>query len=228
MQVLTVDPIIFASETYEIAEPEGEAAATAMTTAIVTAMTAGARKMVPSALSILCCRIFPPAIGFAAILLALMSQFSLPKIREFKVWQGLLWGAAGFTALYLAPGIGMPPEIPGIQAPPIEDRQVWWVLTAASVAIGLGIIAFTPLKLKAIGVIFLAIPYLVGAPPHVGPAFEHPDPAAVTALEGLHQQFIVTSGIVNLLFWAVLGLACAFVFSRWFKPLAMNDESAAA
>ena len=229
MQVLTVDPIIFASESYEVAELEGEAAAAGHDDHGHShshdgwGPEDGAERTFYTVLSNM-----SAGIGFAAILLALMSQFSLPKIHEFKVWQGLLWGAAGFTALYLAPGIGMPPEIPGIQAAPVEDRQVWWALTAVSVAIGLGIIAFTPLKLKAIGVLFLAIPYLVGAPPHITPAFVHPDPAAVTALESLHQQFIVTSGIVNLLFWAVLGLACAFVFSRWFKPLAMNDESATA
>lgn len=226
MQVFTVDPIIFAAESYEIEAPEGEAAAAGHDGHSHDhsgwAPEEGAERTFYTVLSNM-----SAGIGFAAILLALMSQFCLTRHDEFKPWQGLLWGAAGFAALYLAPGIGLPAEIPGIQAAPVEHRQVWWALTAASVAIGLGIIAWTPLKLKAIGVIFLAIPYLVGAPAHEGPEFAHPDPAAVEALEGLHQQFIITSGIVNLLFWVVLGLACGFIFSRWFKPLAMHDESAA-
>ena len=226
MQVLTVDPIIFEAETFEISEAEsamvpeghenhdhnheswGPADGTERTVyTILSNMSAG--------------------IGFAAILLAMMSQFWLPKQRIISPLQSLLWGVAGFATLYLAPGIGLPPEIPGLQAAPVEQRQIWWVLTASCVGIGLSLLAWARAKQKLTGLIFLATPYLIGAPSHEGPEFIHPDPAAVEALIALHQRFIVTSGIVNLLFWIALGLACGFVFNRWFKPLALSNDPAA-
>ena len=86
MQVLTVDPIIFASESYEVAEPEGEAAAAGdddhghSHSHDGWGPEDGAERTLYTVLSNM-----SAGIGFAAILLALMSQFSLPKIHEFKV-----------------------------------------------------------------------------------------------------------------------------------------------
>ena len=166
--------------------------------------------------------------GFAAILLALMSQFWLSRNRQISWTQGAMWGLAGFASLFLAPAIGLPPEIPGVIAAPVEHRQLWWVFAASSVAIGLGIFAFTPAKIKALGLLFLAIPYIVGAPHIHGPMFQHPDPAAVEALVYLHQQFVVISGITNLIFWLLLGLGCRLAFNRWLRNSPLPDEYAPA
>ena len=166
--------------------------------------------------------------GFAAIMLALMNQFWLARKRDISWSQGSLWGLAGFVALFLAPAIGLPPEIPGAVAAPVEHRQIWWLLTALSVAIGLGIFAFTAVRIKALGLLFLAMPYVVGAPHPDGPMFQHPDPSAMQALVDLHQQFVVTSGITNLVFWMVLGLSCRFAFNRWFRNLPISDDYARA
>ena len=230
MQILGVNPIIFAAESYEIVEaeaavdnqarhdhgahdhgqsawsPEDGAERTSYT--ILSNITAG--------------------IGFAAILLALMSQFWLSKNRNISWLQGACWGLAGFAALYLAPGIGLPPEIPGVTAAPIHNRQLWWVFTVLSVSTGLGIVAFTAVKIKPVGLVFLAMPYIVGAPHMDGPTFSHPDPGAVAALTQLHQQFIVISGISNLIFWLILGVACSFAFNRWLRRVGSTDEYASA
>jgi len=162
--------------------------------------------------------------GFAAIMLALMNLSRLARKRSISWSQGSLWGLAGFTAMFLAPALGLPPEIPGVTAAPVEHRQIWWLLTALSVAIGLGIFAFTSGYIKALGVLFLAIPYVVGAPQTDGPMFRHPDPNAAEALVYLHQQFVVISGITNLVFWLVLGLTCRYAFNRWFRDLPINDD----
>lgn len=223
MQILTVDPIIFQAEAYEISEPAGAVAPEGHENHDHDhsgwAPSDGGERTFYTMLSNM-----SAGIGFSAVILALMSQFWLPKQRIINPQQSLLWGVAGFAALYLAPGIGLPPEIPGIQAAPVEQRQIWWALTAVCVGIGLGILAWAQVKLKAVGLLFLAIPYLVGAPSHQGPEFAHPDPAAVEALTELHQRFIITSGIVNLLFWIALGLACGAAFNRWFKPAVLADE----
>jgi cobalt transporter subunit CbtA len=162
--------------------------------------------------------------GFAAMVLALMCQFCLARKGNISWSQGSLWGLAGFTALFLAPTIGLPPEIPGMTAAAVEHRQIWWALCALSVAIGLGILAFAPVRVKATGLLFLAIPYIVGAPQIDAPMFRHPDPSVVQTLVDLHQQFVFISATSNLIFWLVLGLACRFAFNRWLKNILIVDD----
>ena len=222
LQVLTVDPIIFQAETYEIIETDSTQPAGHENydhDHSGWAPADGSERTFYTVLSNI-----SAGVGFSAIILALMSQFWLPRRRVINLRHSLLWGLAGFAALYLAPGIGLPPEIPGIQAAPVEQRQFWWALTAICVGVGLGILAWSPIKLKAIGLLFLVVPYLVGAPSHQGPEFVHSDPVVVEALIDLHQQFIVTSGAVNLMFWMALGLACGAAFNRWFRSVVLADE----
>jgi cobalt transporter subunit CbtA len=162
--------------------------------------------------------------GFAAMVLALMCQFCLARKGNISWSQGSLWGLAGFTALFLAPAIGLPPEIPGMAAAAVEHRQIWWALCALSVAIGLGILAFAPVRVKVPGLLFLAIPYIVGAPQVNAPMFRHPDPSVVQTLVDLHQQFVFISAISNLVYWLVLGLACRFAFNRWLRKISIADD----
>src|SRR5712671_5672692 len=63
------------------------------------------------------------AIGFALLLAA---GFTL---RGGAVtWrEGLFWGLAGFATFTLAPGLGLPPELPGTEAAPLFERQLWWL-----------------------------------------------------------------------------------------------------
>ncbi len=221
LQIVSVDPIIFAAEGYEVeapaAVPEDHDGHDHDHSGW--APVDGAERTFYTLLSNI-----SAAIGFAAIMLALMNLFSILRQASFGPLSNLLWGLAGFTALYLAPGLGLPPEIPGIEAAPVEHRQAWWLLAVVSVATGLGLLAMLPLRYKAVGGLLLALPYLVGAPHPDGPAFAHPDPAAVSALLELHQRFIIASGIVNLLFWVTLGIACGYAFNRWFKPVHGADE----
>jgi predicted cobalt transporter CbtA len=81
---------------------------------------------------------------------------------------------------------------------------------------------------KALGLLFLALPYIVGAPHTPGAMFQHPDPAAVEALVDLHQQFVLISGITNLVFWLLLGLACHLAFNRWYRKVPLADDFAHA
>ena len=164
------------------------------------------------------------SIGFAAIMLALMSQFWLPKNRNISWTQGSLWGLAGFSAVFLAPAIGLPPEIPGVVVAPLEHRQTWWALTALSTIAGIVVLAFAPKKTKLLGLLVLVIPHIAGAPRSDGLLFQHPNPAVVSSLTQLHQQFIVASGVTNLVFWLLLGLACRFAFNRWLSGVRINED----
>jgi cobalt transporter subunit CbtA len=241
LQVASLDPIIFAAETYEAEEVVSGAVADDHSShahdhasnqghddghaqdADAWAPEGGFERTAYTFLANILA-----STGFAALLLALMSQFWLVRDRDINWTQGALWGLAGYLALFVAPAIGMPPEIPGAVAAAVEHRQIWWVLTAVSVSVGFGLFAFAPAKFKALGLLFLVIPYVVGAPHQPGPMFQHPDPSAVEALTYLHQQFVVISGITNLVFWLLLGLACRLAFNRWIRTIPLSDGYANA
>ena len=55
---------------------------------------------------------------------------------------GLLWGLAGFVVFTAAPGLGLPPELPGMPVAPLTARQTLWIATAAATAGGLCLLAF--------------------------------------------------------------------------------------
>ncbi len=164
------------------------------------------------------------AIGFSAVILAVMSQCQLQGLTRLTLPRGLVWGVAGFITFFVAPGLGLPPEIPGAASAALEQRQLWWLLTVVCVALGLAVLAFAPVKIRLLGVVSIALPYLVGAPRIEGPEFTHPDPAAVEALTELHHQFIVASGVSSFVFWVVLGVASAWVLNK--RVLARNTGHA--
>ena len=154
------------------------------------------------------------AIGFAAIIMSLMTQTHLQGLAQLSPCNGLLWGAAGFIALFAIPALGLPPEIPGMEAAAIENRQGWWLLAVLAAVAGLACLAFAPMKAKALGLLVLGLPFLVGAPHPQGPSIIHPDPTAFATMTQLHSDFIVASAATNLVFWLALGLISAILLNR--------------
>jgi cobalt transporter subunit CbtA len=146
------------------------------------------------------------AIGFA-LLLVVVSEAS-GGIGGWR--QGLLWGFAGFAVFTLAPGLGLPPELPAMPAADLVSRQIWWLCTVAATAGGLALIAFQrSLALALGGVALIVLPHLVGAPQPV--SYESPVP------EDLHHRFVVAVTVTSLLFWVVLGALTGAVRGRFLK-----------
>ncbi len=150
------------------------------------------------------------AFGFALLLISLMS--TRPGGNALT---GLLWGAAGYLSVFVAPSFGLHPEIPGMQAAALESRQFWWTLTVALTAGGLAVIVFVPARFKLGGLLLIAIPHLIGAPQTDGPLFNHPDPAAIAALEGLAQDFIQATALVNGAYWLLIGALSGWLVQRY-------------
>jgi cobalt transporter subunit CbtA len=143
-------------------------------------------------------------IGFALILVA-VSEFA-GGIANWR--RGLFWGLAGFAVFTLAPGLGLPPELPAMPAADLTGRQIWWWGTVLATAAGLAMIAFRRSPVFALlGVALLVAPHVVGAPQPAD--FETPIP------EGLHHQFVVAVTMTNLVFWVVLGAATGYFRSRF-------------
>lgn len=144
-------------------------------------------------------------IGFAFLL---VGCYAFLKTINWK--KGMLWGLGGFIAFHLAPAVGLPPELPGAAAAGLESRQLWWVLTAASTAGGLLVLAFAPVIYKFSGVLLILAPQIFGAP--------QPESHVGLAPETLETAFIVTSLITNAVFWVVLGAITAGLYNRFERP----------
>ncbi len=208
MQITTTVPLILEAETFENSEPAHDHGAVTTEAAHEHdeegwAPADGTERTAYTALANVV-----TGIGFA-LLLVVASEFAggIATLR-----QGLLWGLAGFTAFTLAPGLGLPPELPAMPAADLMARQIWWVATVAATAGGLWLIAFGRATWPAIlGVILLVAPHLIGAPQPE--SHESPIP------ELLHHQFVVNVTVSNLLFWAVLGGAIALLRSRVMKDV---------
>ena len=142
-------------------------------------------------------------IGFALLLAGIFS------LRGTVTWyEGLLWGLGGFVVFTIAPGLGLPPELPGVPAAPLLSRQLWWVATAAATAAGLGLLFFKRSPWAAVlGLCLIALPHVIGAP-HL----EHVHTQVPAALS---HQFVAAVTLTSLLFWALLGSVTSIVYRRF-------------
>ena len=217
MQFFATVPLILQAETFENAAPVAEAAhdhgtpdATALAAADDHAHDAeewapadGFQRMGLTAVANLV-----TAVGFGLLLMA-ASEFAggLGSLR-----QGVLWGLAGFATFTLAPGLGLPPELPAMPAADLVARQIWWVTCVALTGGGLALIAFgRPAALVLLGAALLVVPHLIGAPQ---PA-SHDSPIP----ENLHHSFVVAVTATNLVFWVLLGAGAALVRPRFAEDL---------
>lgn len=133
-------------------------------------------------------------VAFALILTAAI----LVARQSISLHSGLVWGAAGFVSFVLAPNLGLTPELPGMPAADLHDRQIWWLATVLFTAGGIALMAFSQkIPLMVIGAVLIALPHIYGAPlPKV-------HETAVPAM--LAVEFAVATIVTSGLFWLVLG-----------------------
>jgi cobalt transporter subunit CbtA len=143
-------------------------------------------------------------VGYGLLLVAGMTLAGRPTDKR----TGLLWGLAGFIVFAGAPALGLPPELPGMPAAELGARQLWWLGTAAGTAAGIVAIAFGPAKLKALGVLLLLAPHVIGAPHLESEVAGTGVPAEVAA------QFVAASLVSALLFWLALGASAGHLLGR--------------
>lgn len=144
------------------------------------------------------------AIGFGLFLAAAIT------LRGSAInWRsGLLWGGAGYLVFFVAPSLGLPPEVPGTVAAPLHERQLWWIMTAAMTALGLGLGVYARhWALKLAGLLLLLLPHLIGAP--------HPAVPGGVAPEELARAFIHATALSNGLFWLALGALIGYFYKKF-------------
>jgi cobalt transporter subunit CbtA len=206
VHMLTTTPLILQAEVYENAGETSEPAATAHTADSEHHHDAEAwgpaegweRNLFTLGADIV------TGVGFAFLLTAAMVFFG--KGADWR--RGLLWGLAGFACFTLAPALGLPPELPGTEAAPLLERQLWWIGTAIATAGGL----FAAARLRnvygyAIAVVLIAAPHVIGAP--------QPEVTGGLAPEELEHKFVLIAIASSLVFWLVLGVLTGAFFKRY-------------
>jgi cobalt transporter subunit CbtA len=145
-------------------------------------------------------------IGFAFLLTGAIALASLRGYVINARW-GILWGAAGFAVFALAPALGLPPLPPGMEATELIQRQVWWIATATTTALGLGLIVFQRrVVCRVIGTGLLMLPYAIGAP--------EPSEIGGKVPAGLAAEFVVASLAAAAAFWLLLGAISGWLYHR--------------
>ena len=143
--------------------------------------------------------------GYALLLLPLMifaeDRYGLEITTRF----GLLWGMAGFIVLNLAQGFSMAPEVPGVAAAEVSERQVWWAVTVAFTALAVWLIAFHRKPyFVGLAAVLIAAPHLYGAPePDVFLGSVPPEIAAKFAARALGASMVgwIILGTLTAYFW---------------------------
>jgi cobalt transporter subunit CbtA len=142
-------------------------------------------------------------VGYSFVLIALYLLWREPK----SALGGAVYGLAGFVVFFAAPGLGLPPELPGTAAAELASRQQWWVMTAVATAVGLILFCSQRrwwLRVIAIGVI--GAPHLIPAP--------HPAVEWSLAPAELQSRFRLATTVCNAVFWLSLGLASGGAFRK--------------
>jgi len=148
--------------------------------------------------------------GYALILLSVMSQAEA-RGASITPRTGLIWGAAGFVAIFLAPAFSLAPEVPGVASIDIAQRQVWWLGTVVSTAIALWLIAFhRGWMFWGIAVALLLAPHLIGAPQ--AEEFAGPVPTELASL------FTSRALGTSMASWTILGCLAGFMWARGSDP----------
>ncbi len=169
------------------------------------------------------------ATGLALVLLPAMVASRKNGTAGGSGWRhGLVWGAAGYAVFFLAPTLGLPPEIPGAAAAPLDARQGWWLLTVLCTAAGLAGAAFGKSPWRWMALALLLVPHLVGAPQPAVEPFTGQSPEVAAELADLAHRFIGATSVANAVLWLALGLGSAWAVKRVVAHSATSAMSSAA
>ncbi len=144
--------------------------------------------------------------GYGLMLVALMAV-SDSRGNAIAPRQGILWGIAGFVTMQMAPAFGLAPEVPGVAAADVIQREIWWLGTALATGLALWLIAFgRNWAAWGVAAVLILAPHLIGA--------QQPDAYAGTVPPELAAEFAGRALGVGLMGWVILGLSTAWLWQR--------------
>lgn len=152
-------------------------------------------------------------VGFSLMLTAVV----LLSNQMVNFQSGLVWGIAGFVTFVLAPNMGLPPELPGMQAGDLVARQIWWFATVAATGLALWLFAFKRGVIWVLlGLGLMIAPHIYGAPQPI--SHESLVPAKLAA------EFVIATLVASALFWLFLGGVFGALFQYSMK-LETNSQT---
>ena len=199
IQSVTVTPIIYEAERYEVASSIDH-----NSTKLATKDKGDYLREEIKRYSLTLLTNIVVSIGFAFLIVA---GFILSK-RKINPKEGIYWGIFGYFVFILFPALGLPPEVPGSISTPVEGRQIWWVCTVVATSVGMGFGFFiknTYVRLICIFVIIL--PHLIGAP-----NISDLKPGLVPLEIATH--YVVWTLFTSLVFWIILGASSGMIYKR--------------
>jgi len=163
------------------------------------------------------------ATGYALLLIPMLALWDRSRGGAVASWKtGLAWGLCAWLATFALPGLGLPPELPGVGAAALRSRQAWWLLTVVCSGAGLAALMLARRNLwawRCIGVVLLAVPFVVGAPQPEVDGFSAFSGDAAVQMHLLSTQFVRATALATALYWLSLGALSAVVMARWVRPL---------
>ena len=146
-------------------------------------------------------------VGYALILVAVMAVATDRGWGRIDARTGILWGIAGFVTVQFAPALGLPPELPGVAAADLQQRQIWWGGTVLATGLACGLLAFRRNWMAwASAIVLFALPHLIGAPqPEV---YTGPTPPELAG------EFATRALGVGLAVWISLGALAGALWQR--------------
>lgn len=162
------------------------------------------------------------AFSMALLVFAVMG-LSLYRGSRLRSLALAAWvAAAGWLTFHFWPSLGLPAEIPGMDAARLGSRQGWWVLAAGSAALACVSLAMLRSHLRWVAAAaWLALPYVVGAPHIMADPLAGFSGEAQATLRQLGTQFVWATTWVSLSFWLSMAVAGGLAFQRWVRPAVM-------
>ncbi|QPM91042.1 CbtA family protein [Pseudooceanicola algae] len=211
LQLVFVEPVLLHAELYE-----GGTLVHFGAEAVSAHQDLGPFDMVRNGLSVLFM-----ALVYVAYALALVAFMSIAQDRHGATIDGrhgILWGIAGFVTVHMAPAFGLPPELPGVAAADLLQRQIWWGCTVVATGAALWLVAFGKGPVAwGIAVLLLLAPQVIGAP--------EPDVFIGPVPPELGSHFASRALGVGLAAWVLTGL---FAGHFWQRETASGAARAAA
>ena len=160
------------------------------------------------------------AFSMALLVFAVMGVCLWRGAAQRSLPLALLVASAGWLSFHFWPSLGLPAEIPGMDAARLGSRQGWWLLAAVSAGLACGLLAGwrSPLRWAAAAA-WLALPFVVGAPHTMADPLAGFSGPAQAHLGELGTQVVWATTWVSLSFWLAMGLVCGAAFQRWLRPV---------
>jgi cobalt transporter subunit CbtA len=161
------------------------------------------------------------AFALALLVFAAMGAWAWKRGPSTGAWRlAAAVAATGWLSLHLWPSLGLPAEVPGMEAADLRLRQLWWLLAAGSALSASALVAFGRKPWRwAAAAAWLALPFVIGAPQLIGDPLGAFSGEAHQRLQVLGRDFVLATHVSASLFWLSMGVVAAPVFKRWLAPL---------